>query len=100
MVNTNIKMLNLIKEIAAATVREMVPAGFVYGLVTAINPLVIQTESKLPLQADNLILTKNTCLWSVDMDVEHYTETSSGGSGDPSFEVIIMLIQARKHSGA
>ncbi len=86
MVNTNIKMLNLIKEIAAATVREMVPAGFVYGLVTAINPLVIQTESKLPLQADNLILTKNTCLWSVDMDVEHYTETSSGGSGDPSFE--------------
>lgn len=74
------------KEIARDTIENAVPAGFVEGLVTQTDPLIIQLESKIQIPADNLILTKNTCLWSVDMDVNHYTETSSGGNGDPSFE--------------
>jgi hypothetical protein len=86
MPNESIKFLNIIKQAAIDAVQEGVTANFVYGIVTATDPLEIQLESKLPIPADNLVLTKNTCMWSVDMDVDHQTEDASGGSGDAEYE--------------
>lgn len=85
MPNDYVKLINLFKNVARSTIEEAVPAGFIEGLVTQINPLIIQLESKIQIPADNLILTKNTCLWSVDMDVDHHTESSEGGTGDASY---------------
>lgn len=78
-------LLNLIKTIASQTNEASVPADIVIGEVTQVNPLVIQLESKLPIPESNILLTKNTSLWSVDMTVNHNTEDASGGSGDAAY---------------
>lgn len=79
------KMLELLKEITRQTLENAVPADIVIGEVVSISPLSIQLESKLKLPAECIMLTKNTCLWSVDMDVDHRTENESGGGGDAEF---------------
>ena len=85
MPNDYMKLVNQIKQIAADTIQAAIPAGFVAGTVTSIAPLIVELESKLPIPASNLVLTKNTCLWSVDMDVDHQTEDAAGGSGDAEY---------------
>lgn len=80
------KMLELIKEITRQTQEAAVPADIVIGEVVSTSPLSIQLESKLKLPAECIMLTKNTCLWSVDMDVDHHTENKSGGAGYAEFE--------------
>ncbi len=85
MANDNIKLLEIIQKIAAEVVQANVPAGVCIGQVTSTDPLKIMLESKLEITEDSLILTKNTCEWSVDMTVDHHTELASGGSGDASY---------------
>lgn len=75
------KLVDLIKNIALSTVANAVPVEVVIGEVVGVNPLVIELESKLQIPADNIILTKNTCDWSVDMTVDHHTENAAGGGG-------------------
>jgi hypothetical protein len=86
MPNDGIKLLQIIKKAAVDAVQSGVTADFVKGLVTSTDPLIIQLENKLPIPADNIVLTKNTCCWSVDMDVDHQTENAAGGSGDAEYE--------------
>lgn len=86
MPNNYVKMLGIIKKAAVDAVQAGVTTNVVIGTVTATDPLVIQLESKLPIPAENLYLTKNTCLWSVDMTVDHQTEDAAGGSGEAKYE--------------
>ncbi len=85
MIDPGVQLLQLIKKAAQDVINENVPAGICIGIVTAVDPLEIQLENKLPLSADFLLLTKNTCEWSVDMDVNHKTELAAGGSGDAQY---------------
>ena len=85
MIDPGMALLQLIKRAARDVITESVPAGVCIGIVTALDPLEIQLENKLPISADFILLTKNTCEWSVDMSVDHKTELAAGGSGDAQY---------------
>lgn len=79
------RMLSIIKDIVHASMDASELADVMIGEVTSTVPLEITLESKLPIPADCIVLTKNTCEWSVDMTVSHRTEDASGGSGDAAY---------------
>lgn len=55
------------------------------GEVTSTNPLEITVDNYLQLPQDVLYLTKNTTEWTVEMTVDHHTETKGGGGGYAEF---------------
>lgn len=71
----------LLKEIVLSTVSSTSPLNVVLGEVISTSPLVIELESKMKIPESNIVLTKNTCDWSVDMTVNHHTENAAGGGG-------------------
>lgn len=76
------QLLELIKAITLQTIDAASPADLISGEVTSEDPLVITLgENKLPIPAENISLTKNTCLWSVDLTVAHHTDNAAGGGG-------------------
>jgi sortase (surface protein transpeptidase) len=75
----------LIKKAALDAVNEAKPTSIVFGQVTGINPLKISIDQKLILTSEQLILTNNVRDYNVEMTVDHFTESSSGGSGESSF---------------
>lgn len=79
------KLVNLFKDIALTTIEATVPLDVVLGEVISTSPLEIELESKVKIPASNIVLTKNTCDWSVDMSVDHRTENEAGGGGDAEF---------------
>ena len=79
------KLLELLKAVSRQTLENAVPADVVIGEVVNISPLAIRLESKLTIPEECIMLTKNTCLWSVDMDVNHRTAIEAGGSGYAEF---------------
>lgn len=85
MPNEGLKTLELIKEVAVGAIEARGTCNFVLGKVTSTDPLAIQLENGFTIPEDNIVLTKNTCLWSVDMTVDHQTEDASGGSGDAEY---------------
>lgn len=79
------KILNLFKEIATNTIDSAVPVSILIGSVTQVNPLVISLGANLPIPEDRIVLTKNTCEWTMEMSVDHITENRSGGGGYAEF---------------
>lgn len=79
------KILNLFKEIATNTIDSAVPVSILIGSVTQINPLVISLGANLPIPEERIVLTKNTCEWTMEMSVDHITENRSGGGGYAEF---------------
>lgn len=79
------KILNLFKEIATNTIDSAVPVSILIGSVTQVNPLVISLGANLPIPEERIILTKNTCEWTMEMSVDHITENRSGGGGYAEF---------------
>lgn len=53
------RLNNLIKEIALNAINNSKPTNIVYGIVTSDDPLIIEIESKLPLNKNQLILSRN-----------------------------------------
>lgn len=86
MPNEYFKLLQVIKQAAVEAVQAGVTANVVFGTVISMSPMVIQLESKMQIPEENLSLTKNTSLWSVDMTVDHQTEDAQGGSGEARYE--------------
>lgn len=78
--------IDVIKKIVMDTVSAAVPADIVIGEVMATDPLSIQIENKFTISGDDIVLTKNTSEWSVDMSVDHQTEDAAGGSGEAQYE--------------
>lgn len=76
-----INLVKLIKQIVIETNAAAVLADVIIGEVIAISPLQIRIENKYVLESDDIVLTKNTSDWSVDMTVDHQTEDAAGGSG-------------------
>lgn len=79
-------LLGLIQAIVSQTIEATTPADIVIGEVVSTEPLAIRLERGLILPAEAIRLTKNTCLWSVDMTVSHKTDPAAGGSGDSAYE--------------
>ena len=76
-----INLVKLIKQIVMETNAAAVLADVIIGEVMATSPLQIRIENKYVLESDDIVLTKNTSDWSVDMTVDHQTEDAAGGSG-------------------
>lgn len=75
------RIVGAIKEIVVNTIRSLSLSDIEIGEVVSTDPLIIQTESKIPLDASSIVLTKNTSLHSIDMSVDHLTENRAGGGG-------------------
>lgn len=79
------RIVKMLKSLIAETTAAMVMSDIEIGEVISVSPLTIRMEGKVDIQTDSIVLTKNTSLWSVDMDVDHHTETAAGGSGDAQY---------------
>lgn len=75
------RMVSVIKEIVLSTMLACDLSDVIIGEVIATGPLCIKIDSKTVLEEGNIVLTKNTCEWSVDMTVDHHTENAAGGGG-------------------
>ena len=64
MPNEGLKILNLMKQAAIDAVMDIGPCNAVLGTVTSISPLAIQLENGFIVPARNVVLTKNTSLYS------------------------------------
>lgn len=80
---TNI--VSMIAAIANSANDASKPTAVLFGEVTAVNPLVIMVDQKIPLTEDFLILTDAVRDHWRDMTVDHLTENSSGGGGHAAF---------------
>ena len=74
MENDYTRFIAAMQQLVSDSIASAVPSDIVIGEVTAVEPLVVELENKLPIPAENILLTKNTCEWSVDMTVDHNTD--------------------------
>ena len=79
------KIVNIIKEIASTVIQNGEPMEVIVGEVVSASPLEIKIDPKLPIPEENIILTKNTSEWTMEMSVDHVTENRSGGGGYAEF---------------
>lgn len=79
------KIVNTIKEIASTVISNGEPMEVIVGEVVSVSPLAIKIDPKLTVPEENIILTKNTCEWTMEMSVDHVTENSAGGGGMAEF---------------
>lgn len=75
------KIVNTIKEIASTVISNGEPMEVIVGEVVSVSPLAIKIDPKLTLPEENIILTKNTSEWTMEMSVDHVTENRAGGGG-------------------
>ena len=76
------KIINVIKSAAVTAVENTKPATMLIGVVVSESPLEIALDSTLIIPEDHIMLTKNTCEWTMEMSVDHVTENRAGGGGD------------------
>lgn len=79
------KIVNTIKEIASTVISNGEPMEVIVGEVVSVSPLAIKIDPKLTLPEENIILTKNTSEWTMEMSVDHVTENRAGGGGMAEF---------------
>lgn len=90
-------LLSLIKQAAQDAAEAGKPVKISFGEVTAINPLQIMVEQKLPLSADFLVLTEAVKDHEHEITViDWQTENASGGSGDAAYAAHAHPITGRK----
>lgn len=80
--------LKLIKKASVEAVNASKPANMVFGKVISKSPLKIMVDQKLILNEAQLGLARNVTDFEVEMEPipVHYTEETSGGIGEESFE--------------
>ena len=78
-------LLKLIKQTAMDAVNASKPANMIFGKVVSASPLKIQTEQKLTLGINQLVLSRNVTDFETEVTVNWMTENRSGGSGYDSF---------------
>jgi hypothetical protein len=67
-------LIEIIKQAAIEAVTTSNPCAIMFGTVTSINPLKINVEQRLTLDASHLILTSLVRDIEVDMTLNHSTE--------------------------
>lgn len=76
---------SMIKEIAVTAVENTKPLTMLIGVVTSDAPLAIMLDSQLVIPESRIMLTKNTCEWTMEMSVDHVTENRAGGGGQAEY---------------
>ena len=79
------KILSIIKTAAVTAVENTKPATMLIGVVVSEAPLQIALDSTLIIPEDHIMLTKNTCEWTMEMSVDHITENRAGGGGQAEY---------------
>lgn len=79
------RLINIMQQIAAATIESSSPVDVQIGDVTSTSPLSIHLQSKLEIPEELIVLTKNTTCWTAYLTVDHITEDASGGSGEAAY---------------
>lgn len=69
------ELAQLIKQMAKGQYEASKPVAVMIGKVVSVSPLKIQLDQKITLTESFLILTKAVVDYSVDMTVNHNTET-------------------------
>ena len=90
------ELVRAVKQAAVEAVNASGPMALCFGTVTAAAPLKIQVDQKKTLTEAQLILTNNVRDYTVEMTVDHQTESTSGGSGDASFASHLHAYKGRK----
>lgn len=83
--STYSQLVDTIKQIAIESVGATEPLEVIIGEVVGVDPLEIKIDPKIILQEGNIVLTKNTSEWTMEMSVDHITENRSGGGGYAEF---------------
>lgn len=83
--STYSQLVDTIKQIALESVGATEPLEVIIGEVVGVDPLEIKIDPKIILQEGNIVLTKNTSEWTIEMSVDHITENRSGGGGYAEF---------------
>lgn len=73
------ELVRAVKQASVEAVQAGKPMAVCFGRVTAVSPLEITTDQKMPLKAAQLILTSNVRDFTVEMTVDHQTEPVSHG---------------------
>ena len=73
------QLVRSVKQAAIEAVKADGPMGVCYGTVTAVSPLEITTDQKLVLSETQLILTNAVRDFTVELTVDHATESISHG---------------------
>lgn len=91
-----VELVKTIKKAAIEAVEATKPVAVLFGKVTSASPLQINVEQKMTLGATQLILSRNVTEHTVEMTVNHYTESETkhthgikdtytgGGSSEPT----------------
>ena len=94
--STYSQLVDTIKQIALESVGATEPLEVIIGEVVGVDPLEIKIDPKIILQEGNIVLTKNTSEWTMEMSVDHITENRSGGGGYAEFASHNHEYQGRK----
>jgi len=90
------KWTDAIKKAALDAVNAINPVNVFFGNVVSTNPLKINVEQKMTLEAPQLILARNVTTHTIQMTVNHWTEDETehthdvhdtytgGGTSDPT----------------
>jgi hypothetical protein len=86
------------KQAAMEAVKTSQPSNIVFGTVTSASPLKIQISSKITLEKEMLLLTRNVTEFETDITtVNWFTENTSGGAGYALFESHKHELKGKKH---
>lgn len=89
-------LVKAVKIAAQEAVRAAMPMQMCLGEVTSVSPLKIKVDQKLTLTEAQLLLTNAVRDYTVQMTVDHLTESESGGSGDAAFSSHTHAYKGRK----
>lgn len=81
----NDKLYQALQGLILQNVSDMHPSDYLLGTVESVSPLSIRISSKDVITSDFLILSDMVRDYQVDIEVNHQTEDSSGGSGDQAY---------------
>ena len=91
-------LVRLMKQAAMEAVKTSQPSNIVFGTVASVSPLKIQISSKITLEKEMLLLTRNVTEFETDITtVNWFTENTSGGAGYALFESHKHELKGKKH---
>lgn len=92
----SVDLLKVIQKTSKHVAEAADPVAICFGIVTGVKPLKIEVEQRLPLEEEDLILTRAVRDHEVEMTVDHVTEQTSGGSGEAAFAAHTHQYKGRK----
>lgn len=80
------ELVRAMKKTAAEAVEAGRPVNVLFGMVVGVNPLVIMTDQKMQLSANQLVLSRNVTDFATAVTVSWETGDKGGGSGEAAYE--------------